>query len=541
MTRTGLLVGVLVLALLAGVAGLVVGRPGGGGGGDATQADTATPLGDAADPTPAPETGRGDSDAAEIAPGALPAFGPEDRLRVGGAKAGARRLVDSGRRQVHLRGTSVNALVDYGASHSAPVALRARDFEQMAALGFNVTRLAVSWSKVMPRPGQLDRAYLRRISSLVRQAGRQRIYTVISMHSDRYAADLGTGTEFDGAPAWAVFTDGQPCGDPRPRYYTACAAAAARHFYDGESVSGRRGVDWYADAVVAVARAGRRGGAGYAGTDILNEPTDPDASPDRLATPAWTARLHALQRTVVRRLRADGERAPVWIQPQGPRSVGASNAAVLPDLGDEDQVVYAPHAYIDVYDGTPNAGTADRLRAQYARFADEATRLRAATVIGEFPGATGGPWEELRKEHLARQQRSGFGGIAWLWKQPADGYGWGTLTPDGGLRADTNAAQVLSAARLLAGDRRTRVTTDGSGTVEIQAGPEGGSVDVWLGTAFDDAPAPTDRYRLENAAGATLTSAWRAEASLAGASASGVVARLSLPAGARSVRLVPGG
>jgi hypothetical protein len=536
MNRTRLIAAALVLLLVGGIAGLVLGQPasdrraGGDGEHASSRLDGSGKAGTAATPA---------ASSVIATDGAPAAFASDDRLRVRGS-ASDRRLTNASGQPVALRGVNVNALVDYGRTHTAPVPIRTRDLAQMAALGFNVMRLAVSWSNVMPAPGKLDRAYLQKIETLVRRAGRQRIYTVISMHSDRYAADLGTGTEFDGAPAWAVYTDGQPCGDPRPRYYTACAAAAARHFYGGESVGGRRGVDWYADAVVAVAAAGRDGGPGYSGIDLINEPTDPDANPDRAATGPWTQRLQALQRNLVRRLRADGERAPVWIQPQGPRSTGATVEAVLPDLGDEDQVVYAPHAYIDVYDGGPNAGTADRMRQQYARFGDEAARLRAATVIGEFPGAAGGPWEALRREHLLRQARAGFGGIAWLWKQPDDGYGWGTLQPGGALRADTNAAQVLSAPRLRAGDRSTQVSTDPDGTVHVQGAARGGPVEVWLGTGFG--PEAERRYRLvgdDGGGGATIEQAWRAEATLDGLPAAGTIVRLSVPEGSPSLRFVP--
>lgn len=466
-------------------------------------------------------------------------FGSRDRLRVRSV-SGTPRLVDADRRPVLLRGVNVNALVDYGRTGQKPIALRTRDFDQIAALGLSVIRLPISWSRVMPSPGRIDRAYLAKVSSAVRRAGRHRIYTVVSMHSDRYSADLGTGTEFDGAPPWAVETDGLACGDPRPRYYTPCAAAAARHFYAGDATRGRSLQAWYADAVVAAAAAGRRGGAGYAGIDVLNEPTDPDATPDAAATPAWTARLHDLQRTLVRRLRADGERAPIWIQPQGPRSTRALGAAVLPDLADR-AIVYAPHAYIDVYDAVPTPATADRMRVQYRAFAREAARIRAATVIGEFPGAAGGAWEDLRREHLERQDRAAFGGITWLWKQPAGGYGWGTLTPEGGLRTDTEAAQVLSAPRVIAGNRRVRVTAT-AGQVEVRGSGSAQTVDVWLGTAFGAGDARGFDLQQGAAAPAIVVErSWSAAASLDGTTATGTAVRLRLPQGRSAATFVPAG
>ncbi len=534
MTKRQTVVLVVVIGLIA-IAVAIVKRPNSEAGTSTTPAPSPTlsTATDAASATSSSDTVEVEADARQL--------DGNDRLRVS-TVADARRLTDRAGRPILLRGASVNALVDYGTSHTAPVPLRAQDFDEMATLGFNVLRLAVSWSRVMPEPGQLDQAYLRQISTHVRRAGRRGLHTVISMHSDRYAADLGTDTEFDGAPRWAVATDGQACGDPRPRYYTPCAAAAARHFYRGDSVGGKTGLQWYTDAVSAVAAAGRRGGTGYTGIDILNEPTDPDATPDAAATTTWASQLHALQRGIVRRLRADGERAPVWIQPQGPRSTGTSVPAILPSL-DDDQLVYAPHAYIDVYNGGPTLATAERMRTQYRAFEAEARTLRAAVVIGEFPGAVGPGWDELRDEHLMRQRRAGFGGIAWLWKQPADGYGWGTLAPDGSLRPDSSAAQRLSEPRLAAGTGAVRVEGDGAGTVVVRSSGAAQTADVWLGTTFDGGDSPM-AYRLQpgpNGDAITVERAWAAPATLGSTQASGTLVRLRLPRGEASATLSPAG
>lgn len=449
-----------------------------------------------------------------VALAAAPAAGPApaaarepagtlSQLRVAGTPRF--RHLRAGDRRVHLRGVNVNALIDYGPAVS-PVPLTAADFDQMAALGFNVMRLGVSWSRVLPAPGRLDRTYLAQVTAAVRAAGRRGIYTVISSHSDRYAAGLGTGTEFDGAPAWAVGTGGQPCGDPGHRYYTPCAAAAARRFYGGTVVAGRPLPAWYVSAVAAMAKAGRAGGSGYAGIDLINEPTDPDAQLDAFPTTAWLGRLHRLQRHLVRRLRRDGERAPVWVQPQGPRSTSPSGIAGLPAaLPGGGQVVYAPHAYVDTHGTRPTATTPRRLKEQYRRFRAEARSLGAALVIGEFPGAAGGSWDALRRRHIERQSAFAIGGISWVWKQPAaGGYGWHVVEPGGAPRFDTDAALVLSAPRIVTGTRGARVSVRGD-RVMLRTRGKAQTLEVWLGTDFS-AGMPAGPPRLASAKRARVVS-----------------------------------
>ena len=449
-------------------------------------------------------------------------------VRVGGSRSRP-LLVNAKGAPVWLRGANVNALVDYG-SASTPVAVTDADFDQMAALGFNAMRLPVSWSRVMPQPGQLDDAYLGRVSGLVRAAGARGIHTVVSMHSDRYAAGLGTGTEFDGAPAWAVDGGGLPCGDPTPRYYSPCAAAAARRFYGGESAAGRPLTQWYADALVAAAGAGRAGGPGYLGVDVLNEPTDPSTTDDAVPTAAWRRQLTDLQQRLVERLRDAGERAPIWIQPQGPRSTEPARDPVLPAL-DDLQLVYAPHAYVDTHGTKPDGATAGRLTQQYARFEREARTLGAALVVGEFPGAIGDPWDRLRRGHLKRQTDRGIGGLAWMWKQPADGYGWGTVEPDGAPRSGTDAAAVLSGARLLAGRSGTTVRQRGD-RVTVRARGRAQTVDLWLGARFgvDTPPAP----RLLRRSGVKVVAQSVRTVTAGDAVYGGTVVRLRLRRGAAS-------
>ena len=96
-----------------------------------------------------------------------------------------RRIVDTAGRDVLLRGANVNSLGEYwqGVPALAPtVRVTDADWASMAAHGFSVVRLLVSWSRIEPERGVIDRRYLDRVDEHVRAADEHGIYTVIDMH-----------------------------------------------------------------------------------------------------------------------------------------------------------------------------------------------------------------------------------------------------------------------------------------------------------------------------------------------------------------------
>ena len=138
----------------------------------------------------------------------------------------------------------------------------AADASLMARLGFNVVRLGMTWKGLEPGtapsndpaictpgpphdPGQFNQAvldsYLSNIAQTVRLLGRFHIYTLLDMHQDVYN-ELFDG---EGAPNWAVCTDGVPNTEAPGRwsqnYGTAAAGAAYRHFWTNNVVGDLQG------------------------------------------------------------------------------------------------------------------------------------------------------------------------------------------------------------------------------------------------------------------------------------------------------------
>jgi len=164
------------------------------------------------------------------------------------------------------------------------------DASLMASLGFNVVRLGMTWKGLEPGtapandpaictrgtphdPGQFNQAvldrYLNKLSETVDLLGRFHIYTLLDMHQDVYN-EMFDG---EGAPSWAVCTNGIPNTEPPGRwsrnYGTAAAEVAYRHFWTNNVVGDLQGEY---DRVWAAVAGYFRTNPWVIGYDPFNEP-----------------------------------------------------------------------------------------------------------------------------------------------------------------------------------------------------------------------------------------------------------------------------
>ena len=128
------------------------------------------------------------------------------------------------------------------------------DVAQIRRQGFDTVRLALSWSLLEPTPGHYSTTYLDRIAQFVQWAGQQGVYVILDMHQDQYSryvlpakgsalpAGCTKSTGNDGAPAWAVFTDGKPaCALLGQSAINPAASAATYEFFANHAVPGPKG------------------------------------------------------------------------------------------------------------------------------------------------------------------------------------------------------------------------------------------------------------------------------------------------------------
>jgi endoglycosylceramidase len=235
------------------------------------------------------------SDLSKLASPTFTAPGDRSSATVSGriSAPGGPYLYDSRGRVVFFHG--VDAVYKYAPYElypdpKKPWNFSAADALLMARLGFNVVRLGMTWSGLEPgtapandpaickpaaptNSGQFNQAvlnrYVARLTKTVDLLGRFHIYTILDMHQDVYNEIF----EGEGAPDWAVCTNGVPSVDPPGRwsleYGTKAAGIAFSHFWHNNAQGDLQGQYDQVWGDVAQAFKGNHWVLGY---DPFNEP-----------------------------------------------------------------------------------------------------------------------------------------------------------------------------------------------------------------------------------------------------------------------------
>ncbi|WP_211240898.1 glycoside hydrolase family 5 protein [Hamadaea tsunoensis] len=337
-------------------------------------------------------------------------------------------IADGTGRQVLLRGVDVNQLIDYYLRDPAVPATQAltdADFAQMAALGFNVVRLGVSWSRLEPQRGVFEDSYVDQIRSAVYMAKAHDIYTVLDMHEDAWGNALakpdercGGGTSpttgWDGAPAWATITDGTAYCQFMARDLAPAVATAFGNFYtDRDGIQTELVRTW---ARLASAFATEPAVAGY---DLLNEPgigANPPVSSGLLLGRYYDAAITAIraaERT------AGGPAHLAFFEPSVLWSGLGFDVTPPPGFTADRQIVFAPHPYSESITMDQSLGlTIASIERNLAMSARAAAAYGAGLWAGEW-GWFGDPDVDGVKvtRFAAAQDRLGIGGAFWVWRQ----------------------------------------------------------------------------------------------------------------------------
>lgn len=331
-------------------------------------------------------------------------------------------------RQVILRGVNVNQLIDYylrDPENPATGELTDDDFAQIAAMGFDVVRLGMSWSRLEPTRGELDQDYLQQVQDAVASAKAHGVYVVLDMHEDAWGNALaapdqecsgGTSptTGWDGAPAWATITDGALHCQFMARDLAPAVAAAFGNFYtDRDGIQTELVHTW---AEVARTFADEPAVAGY---DLLNEPgigANPPISSGLLLGRYYDAAIDA-----IRAAETDAGGFPhlVFFEPSVLWSGLAFDVTPPPGFTDDRQLVFAPHPYSESISMDQSLGlTIATLERNLSVSSRAAASYGAALWAGEW-GWFGDPAVDGAKvdRFVTAQNELGIGGAFWVWRQ----------------------------------------------------------------------------------------------------------------------------
>jgi hypothetical protein len=472
----------------------------------------------------------GDSSASSASSAAVPAASAPTGVRVVHPATGTPYLADSTGHAVLLRGVNDNALVQYATNYPEAPNLTRSDFVEMAALGFNFIRLPVSWSRIMPAPGRLDRGYLGRVSAAVAWAKANGIGVLVDMHEDNYALQADPGNEADGAPVWATDDKGTACTPTAST--TACALAAFSNFWADATVAGKPVQQWYLRAMAAVAKAAGATSptSNVVGVELMNEPWP--SGP----TPFEQASLFPFYNRMTTGLRTAGVTVPLWFEPSLLRNVTDSAVSTAATFSTDPNLVYAVHIYTGVFSAPFDPITSQPVMAtSYANAAKEAAVFNTPFVVDEYGSSATPAWNSWLTAQLDNQDASVVGSSFWLWKQRTGKWdNWATVKLDGSLRSTTLRAQILSRPHVDSVPGALVATTSGADQLTATIEGNGGTATLWGGAVVTRGGPTTTKATLRQVSigGKPATTTCRVvKFSTAGTALSGCLLTVRVPAG----------
>ncbi|MHB1711077.1 MAG: cellulase family glycosylhydrolase [Acidimicrobiales bacterium] len=264
-----------------------------------------------------------------------PACGPVGPIR----SSGGPFLRDAYGRAVILHGVDAvykRAPYELYAAPGKAWNFTAADAKAIAGLGFDVVRLGIVWQGIEPgtlranspsicTPGSPGRAhqwnqavadaYLAKVRQTVDLLGHYGIFTLLDMHQDVYNPIFAG----EGAPNWAVCTDGLPptnTGNWVANYGEPAVAAAYSHFWNNDVVGNLQGN--YDRAWMAVAKQ-FDANPNVLGYDLFNEPFSSVAALIPPGTAAFDALLECFYTGTAHPGSLSGSRVPLVCPPTDPR------------------------------------------------------------------------------------------------------------------------------------------------------------------------------------------------------------------------------
>jgi hypothetical protein len=337
---------------------------------------------------------------------------------------------DSAGRQVLLRGVNVNQLIDYGQPDPAKPTvwpLEDSDYAQMERYGFDVQRLALSWSALEPKRGVFDEEYLARVRTAVDQAADHGIHTVLDIHQDTFSKYVGAapGTkcranaspEFgnDGAPKWATLTDGaKACGFLGRDLAPNVQQAFTNLYNDTDGIGTEFARVW---GHLAKTFGDDPAVAGY---DLLNEPGPGDAP--GVTSSILLGRLYQQAITSIRAAESKvtgGFHHLVFFEPSILWSGLGFDTTPPVRFADDPRLVFSPHLYSESITMDQGLGVTLTSIEQGYTTAERTARAYGAPLWSGEWGWFGDP-DDFRSRFdrfLERQNTDVLGSAIWVWKK----------------------------------------------------------------------------------------------------------------------------
>ncbi|MBX7225569.1 MAG: cellulase family glycosylhydrolase [Chitinophagales bacterium] len=299
------------------------------------------------------------------------------------------------------------------------------------AFGFNFVRYLIFWDAIEPQRDVFDDAYLDKVQTRVEWYTSRGMQVMLDMHQDVYSSVFGA----DGAPAWAVETNGHPINtDGTGPWWLKNADPAViaawtnfwkygehKHLQDHYILAWKKVMERFKDNPNVI------------GYDLMNEPWGGDLVKVFITGDferKWLAEFYG---RMIPALRAVEPNKYLFFEPTpAPVTFGApSNLPAVTDTRDEVHLVYAPHCYpYDTHEGLGYTAASQKNLKDW-----EAQRRIDTKKHGDIPLLCGefglSPTQEGFDSYL-KDVMAVFDRNLWHWAYWSNDLGgWSPLNADG--------------------------------------------------------------------------------------------------------------
>ncbi len=322
----------------------------------------------------------------------------------------ADHIKDPSDRVVLLRGVNVPGNYTY------PFAYSEKDLDCIRFFGFNFIRLGISWANAEPIEGIFDMEYIESYRDFIRKAADRGIYCMLEVHQVNWCIQGGA------VPDWMCEQRPENPMDifrilkEADRFWTSDALRSKLIRFWQFLVSNLMDLD------------------GLFGYNILNEPLSTLGLCYGVFEKGY---LFPFYRDIIAALRQIDPARPIILEPN-------AFSPILPNYTEPfpfENLLYSPHPYfLHMYDAQGRLvvimhETPRSVREKYARYAEEADRMKVPFLAGEF----GAPCEGYDfasawlKESLKLQDEYLIGSAVWTYL-PGD-VNWSIVDMNGQPRA----------------------------------------------------------------------------------------------------------
>lgn len=272
-------------------------------------------------------------------------------------------ITDEYGRTLILHGMSTSNFSKFSPDHLPWIT--ENDVEREASYGFNVSRYVISWNAIEPEKGMYNEDYLNKTVERIEWYTKRGIYVLLDMHQDLYSGVFGGGG--NGAPAWAVRTNGIPIGTYNfgdlwyLQYLTPEVIAAFQNFWKYEDPNKDLQDHYIKMWLKVIERV--KDNPYVIGYELMNEPHPGDGS---MLNNGYFAKiqLKAFYDRLIKAIREIDQEKWIFFEPEFFMVTGFGYKSDLPQVQDfrngPPRLVFSPHIYPPGMEAGANYGPLDK-------------------------------------------------------------------------------------------------------------------------------------------------------------------------------------